>query len=148
MYHHHHECGIFFCGPIMGIVLGQPIATVRLAMVRSGSGSAPLSMDLNLDLGFSPTTWVNLDLNLGSGLVQVQTRFDYQRKTPKNTTYAQCGYSMSTSVSKSGSISIQASLTASCYDWTPILFSLFMTCHVMTSCDYLCDLLFCHVYCL
>ena len=41
-----------------------------------------------------------------------------------------------------------------CYDWTPIsFFTLFLvlilvTCHVITSCDYLCDLLFCHVYCL
>ena len=25
---------------------------------------------------------------------------------------------------------------------------LLVTCHVITSCDYLCDLLFCHVYCL
>ena len=26
--------------------------------------------------------------------------------------------------------------------------SLLVTCHVITSCDYLCDLLFCHVHCL
>jgi hypothetical protein len=51
----------------------------RLAGVWSGSGSGALGLNLNRTSGFGSGRLVNLDLDLGSGLVQVRTMFEYQK---------------------------------------------------------------------
>ena len=52
------------------------MSTSRLADVRSGSGSAASGLNLDQTWRSGPGRTANLDLDLGSGPVQVRTRFD------------------------------------------------------------------------